>query len=370
MKIIIIGGSIGGLITGIALKKAGYEVDIYERSASEMQGRGAGLVVQPSLMNYMIHHGITSHLQFGVPAIQRQILNDQGYVTYRYENDTSFTSWNYLWKQLKAYFPAESYHYYHRLELLHQNKETVDAVFSDGTKVTADLLIGADGHSSVVREHIFPGIAPSYSGYVAYRGLIPELDLNEEEIEFFSNKFTLYPYANSHLLAYLVPGNHGELEKGSRQLNWVWYLNKTKTELDRVMTDKNGLTRQFSVPATFLSVESIRDLHESAKKELPDILRNRVLQTANPFVQAIVDMEVPKMYQGRIAILGDAASVVRPHTASGTAKAFEDGVVLAAALSRHKLVQDALREWNNIELIYAADLIAYGRKLAKGSGLG
>ncbi|MFC0513003.1 FAD-dependent monooxygenase [Mucilaginibacter angelicae] len=370
MKTIIIGGSIGGLITGIALKKAGYDVDIYERSASEMQGRGAGLVVQPGLMDYMISNDISNRQQFGVPATQRQILNGHGHVTLRYENDTSFTSWNYLWRQLKNYFPAENYHYNHKLESLNQNDKTVHGVFSDGKEVAADLLIGADGYSSVVREHISPGIAPLYSGYVAYRGLIPESDLNEEEIEFFSNKFTLYPYTNSHLLAYLVPGNHGELEKGGRQLNWVWYLNKTKSELDRLMTDKNGLIRQFSIPATFLSTESVTELHERAQKELPDILRDRVLQTTNPFVQTIVDMEVPKMYEGRVVILGDAASVVRPHTASGTAKAYENGVALSAALSRHKQVEEALLEWNNDELRYAADLIAYGRRLAKGSGLG
>lgn len=370
MKVAIIGGSIGGLITGIALKKAGFEVDIYERSASEMQGRGAGLVIQPDLMEYMIAGGISSHQLFGVPATQRQILNDEGKVTHRYGNDTSFTSWNYLWKQLKDFFPAAQYHYNRQLVSLQPIENAVQGTFSDGKKITADLLVGADGYSSVVREHIFPGIGPTYSGYVAYRGLIPEAELTEDEVDFFSNKFTLYPYAHSHLLAYLVPGNHGELDKGNRQLNWVWYLNKTKTELDSIMTDKNGVSRQFSVPATFLSTETINELHAKARKELPFVLSERVLQTTHPFVQVIVDMKVPKMYKDRVVILGDAASVVRPHTASGTAKAYEDAVALASALVRQKDLEDALRTWNAGQMSYAADLIAYGRRLAKGSGLG
>jgi len=358
------------LIAGIALKKAGHEVNIYERSASEMKGRGAGLVIQPNLMDYMIEHGISSHSLFGVPAMERQILNDKGYAEYRYENDTSFSSWSYLWKQLKAFFPSKSYHYNYELKSVSQKNKIVQATFSNGITLFADFLIGADGYNSIVREHLFPGISPTYAGYVAYRGLIPEAELDEEEVAFFSDKFTLYPYANSHLLAYMVPGNNGELGKGERQLNWVWYINKNTKEFKRVMTDKNGMLRDFSVPATFLSKESIADLQVRAKIELPAILSKRVLQTANPFVQAIVDMAVPQMYKGRIAILGDAASLVRPHTASGTAKAYQDGVTLASGLSLHHDVENALSEWNSLEIRHSASLISYGKRLARGSGLG
>lgn len=370
MKIIIAGGSIGGLITGIALIKEGHEVNIYERSATEMIGRGAGLVIQSSLMDYMMDNGISSQKLFGVPAMERQILNDEGYAEHRYKNDTSFSSWSNLWRQLKTYFPADHYHYNYQLEQVSQRHKIVRAVFSNGSTASADLLIGADGYNSVVREYLFPNISPSFAGYVAYRGLIPETELNENEVSFFADKFTLYPYANSHLLAYMVPGNNGELVKGSRQLNWVWYQNKTEEEFKHLMIDKNGVRRDYNVPATFLSEESINDLKIRAKIELPPILSNRVLQTTDPFVQGIIDMQVPEMYKGQIVILGDAASLVRPHTASGTAKAYQDGVTLAAQLSRHSVIENALREWNSLEMQNANSLIAYGQRLAKGSGLG
>lgn len=370
MKIAVIGGSIGGLLTGISLREMGYDIDIFERSPSAMQDRGAGLVIQPDLMDYIVDKGISSHQLFGVPAQQRQILNRNGQVVDRFGNDTSFTSWSYLFKQLKAHFSESHYHYDHRLVAVEQQGSEVYARFANGKQVMADFLIGADGYNSVVREHLFPGTEPAYSGYIAYRGLIPESDLRKDEVDFFTNKFTLYPYANSHLLAYLVPGRNGELDEGSRQLNWVWYLNKTVAEMNGIMTDKDGVLRQFSMPPGFLSQQHIAGLQHQAEKDLPRILSDRVLQTVNPFVQVIVDMNVPQMYRGRIVILGDSASVVRPHTASGTAKAFENAIGLATALASHPHLEEALKYWNDAEMLYAARLIDYGKRLAGSSGLG
>ncbi|RZJ76044.1 MAG: monooxygenase [Flavobacterium sp.] len=370
MKIAIIGGSIGGLVTGISLRKLGYEVDIFERSPTEMQGRGAGLVIQPGLMDFVIENGISSSALFGVPAQERQILDATGRIVSRYGNDTSFTSWNYLWNQLKAYFPAEHYHYNSRLIAVEQGAGHVFADFDYKPTLKVDLLIGADGYSSTVREHFLPDVNPVYSGYIAYRGLIEEKDLSESDVNFFSNRFSLYPYSNSHLLAYMIPGHNGELEKGKRLLNWVWYVNKSTTDLEKVLTDKNGIVRQFSVPSGYLSDENRRDLKDRAVKELPEILSNLVQQTDNPFVQVIVDMSVPKMYNGRVVILGDAAFLVRPHTASGTAKAYEDGNALAAALSEGGDMEQLLKKWNTQQINYATRLIHYGIQLGRQSGLG
>lgn len=370
MKITIIGGSIGGLVTGIALKKQGFDVDIYERSPSEMQGRGAGLVIQPGLMDFIIENGISTDDLFGVPAKERQILDHNGNIISRYGNDTSFTSWNYLWNQLKSYFPAEHYHYNSRMLKFEQKAEKITATFDDQSSIVSDLLIGADGYSSTVRQHLFPDVQPTYSGYIAYRGLIEEKDLTEKEVSFFSNRFSLYPYAHSHLLAYMIPGHQGELEKGKRLLNWVWFVNKSKAELQGILTDKSGLARQYSVPAGYLSKENQTDLNKRALLELPKVLSDRVLQTEHPFVQVIVDMAVPKMYDGRAVILGDAAFLVRPHTASGTAKAYEDGNALATVLTEGGDLEKLLQRWNHYQVAYANSLVQYGIQLGRQSGLG
>ncbi|MGE8427992.1 MAG: FAD-dependent monooxygenase [Sphingobacterium sp.] len=371
MKIIVIGGSIGGLSAGIALNCKGYDVEIYERSSGRMQDRGAGLVIQPDMMEYLKEHHISTRELFGIPAYERQILNNNGHPSYKYKNDTSFTSWNYIWQQLKEYFPQERYMYGHELESIVEHDKMVTVSFSNGVKKTADLVIGADGYGSITRAHFLHDIAPVYAGYVAYRGLIAEDQMTDEQIAFFDNKFSIYPYQHSHLLCYMVPGVKGELEKSKRLYNWVWYLNKSQQQLNEILTDKDGKKRIYAVPPTFLSDSSISDLNQLADQQLPKILRDRVHQTENPFVQVIVDMAVPKMYSWRIAILGDAASVVRPHTASGTAKAYRDAIALANCLHYHRdNIDDALPHWNDQQMRSTAELVNYGKQLAFQSGLG
>jgi len=81
-------------------------------------------------------------------------------------------------------------------------------------------------------------------------------------------------------------------------------------------------------------------------------------------------MAVPKMYQGRVALLGDAAFLVRPHTASGTAKAYRDAIALATSLEEFGDPDTALHYWNEQQTRHAAALIAHGKQLAARSQLG
>ena len=369
-KIIIIGGSIGGLCAGIALLDAGFDVEIYERSAGDLKDRGAGLVIQPDMIDYFIEKHISTGELFGVPAKRRQVLDERGEPTLVYRNDTTFTSWNYIWRQLKDFFPASRYFSGFELESSTSDQFSAVATFTNGQSRTADLIIGADGFSSMVRKSIFPDIKPVYAGYVAFRGLIPESELSPQEVEFFADKFSIYPYQNSHFLCYLVPGIHGELTPGERLYNWVWYLNKSQQELEILLTDKDGLHRQSSVPAGFLNPTSHEELNRLAEAQLPKILYDRVLQTDNPFVQVMLDMSVPSMYNGRIALVGDAAFLVRPHTASGTAKAYRDAISLAMNLQEYDTVDQALYHWNDQQTRHATALIMHGLQLAQRSQLG
>jgi len=193
MKIIVIGGSIGGLITAIALADQGFDVEIYERSAADMKGRGAGLVIQPDMMEYLMEKGISPKTVFGVPALERQVLDENGHAVLTYANDTIFTSWNYIWRQLKAHFNPDKYFYGYELEGIKYGKDSVVANFKNGETRTADLVVGADGYNSVVREYIVPKREPQYAGYVAFRGLIPEEEMKKKISPFSQIDFQYIP---------------------------------------------------------------------------------------------------------------------------------------------------------------------------------
>jgi len=91
-----------------------------------------------------------------------------------------------------------------------------------------------------------------------------------------------------------------------------------------------------------------------------------VAATPDPFVQTIVDVVVPRTVFGRVCLLGDAAFVVRPHTAGATAKAARDATVLATALKRARQNVDAgLRSFEDTQLEYGRDLVGYGVALGQ-----
>ncbi len=370
MKIIISGGSIGGLSAGVALLQYGYDVEIFER-AHELKDRGAGLVVQTDMMDYMIKTGISSEKLFGVKASQRQVMNTDGSINHSYYDETSYTSWGHIWQQLKDAFPLDKYHFDSALKSIDTTANSVKATFSNGEMREADLLIGAEGYSSFVRNFILPDHQPQYAGYIAYRGLISEQDLSKEAMKILDDRFSIMPYQNSHILSYFVPGIHGELEHGKRQYNWVWYVNQSEAHLQEILSDKDGRKRTFSVPPGFLSATSLEEMSQRAKAEFPPVLQEVVNKSPAPFVQVIEDLSVPKMYEGRIAILGDAAFTVRPHTASGTAKAHRDAVALAKAIYyNEENIPKALEHWNELRTEEAHRIIEYGLRLAKSSGLG
>ncbi len=370
MKIIISGGSIGGLSAGVALHQYGYDVEIFER-ANELKDRGAGLVVQIDMMDYMIKTGISSTQLFGIKASQRQVMNLDGSINHSYHDETSYTSWGHVWQQLKDAFPAEKYHFNSSLIRIEQIENGIKATFSDGEIQEADLLIGADGYRSFARNFILPDYQPKYAGYIAYRGLVPEQDLSNEAMKILDDRFSIMPYKNSHILSYFVPGIYGELEHGKRLYNWVWYVNQSEAHLQEILLDKDGRKRTFSVPPGFLSETSLEEMRQRAAVEFPPIMQEVVTKSPEPFIQVIEDLFVPKMYEGRIAILGDAAFTVRPHTASGTAKAHRDAVALAKALYyNEENIPKAFERWNELQTAAAHDLIEYGLRLAKSSGLG
>jgi len=137
---------------------------------------------------------------------------------------------------------------------------------------------------------------------------------------------------HSHLLTYpiLVAGQAGVPQTYA---NWLWYRNVAAgPALNALLTDRDGVLREVSLPPAAPQPHAINALYADAAAQLPPPLASVVRGTAEPFIQAVFDCEVPRMAFGRICLIGDAAFVARPHAAAGTAKAAADGWALGEAM--------------------------------------
>ena len=154
-KVAVIGGSIAGLSTGIALRCLGCEVQIYEQSPTPLRGRGGGLVVQYEMLDWMTSHGIATLATLSLPGVERQFLDRDGRVIQRFPDSTPFTSWDAVFQQLREAFPEACYHHGYECVRLAVAGGRPVAEFASGERAEADLIIGADGLGSVIRGHLF-----------------------------------------------------------------------------------------------------------------------------------------------------------------------------------------------------------------------
>lgn len=361
LDVLVSGGSMGGLFTGIALEDAGHDVTIYEQSTGELRSRGGGIVAQRNIREFLGEHDVVDPAAITTSSSERRFLTRDGDVERAAPDSMVFTSWDAVYRQLRDAFPTEQYRT--GAEVVDVAPATASAEFADGTERTADLVVAAEGGQSSTRQRLLPEVTPEFADYAAWRGLVPEADLPAEVASEFDDTFTFYQGSNFLILAYLIPGPDGGVAPGERRLNWVWYDGLQQRDRTAIFTDVDGVERQFSIPPGRLR-EPIRDRQvERAAAELPPVFTTVVEATPDPFVQAIYDLSVPEMTVGRTCLLGDAAFVARPHTAAGTAKAAGDAVELAAALDRHDEVDAALSAWDESRAAYGSRLVAQGKRM-------
>src|SRR5258706_14804073 len=165
-RVLVVGGSLGGLFAASMLRAIGCEVRVFERAEQDLAGRGAGIGTHEELHRAMRELGLAFDESLGVRVQTRVCLERNGRVSDEVAMPQIMTAWASIYRPLKDFLPRECYRAGMSLERVEQHGAGVTAVFADGTRASGDLLIGADGIRSSVRAQLAPQVQPRYAGYI------------------------------------------------------------------------------------------------------------------------------------------------------------------------------------------------------------
>ena len=366
-RILIIGGSLAGLMSGNLFHRRGWDVQVFERASGDLEGRGAGITILPGLISSFQAAGVDeTEDSIGIMLRERIALDLSGEIVADRPFLQAMTSWGRLYESLRRIFPAQRYHAGMTLERVEQTDREVTAVFSDGQRVSGDLLIGADGLRSTVRAQLLPDLKPHYAGYVAWRCLTDEQALEASRFERLINCYTVCVAPGEQGIAYPVPGPDHSTEPGRRQYNVVWYHPvRESDELPRFLTDDNGQYYPNGISPSLLSKRLREEMIAIAHDVMAPQFAEAIGKARMHFFQPIMDIEPSQMALGRTVIIGDAAFAIRPHVAMGVPKGTGDALALAQALDQTDDLEQALQQFETRRLRVGRKIVDRGRYLGR-----
>jgi 2-polyprenyl-6-methoxyphenol hydroxylase-like FAD-dependent oxidoreductase len=244
-----------------------------------------------------------------------------------------------------------------------QDAGNVTARFADGTQCDGDLLVAADGIHSTVRRQLLPEVVPCYAGYVAWRAVTSAHALPPTLVELATRHMVFHFLRNEH--AFSVP-MAAENDGDEPRSHLVWFRPADRdTDMPHLFTDASGRCHGESIPAPLIRADLIRDLNANADAFLPPQLATLLHRSPQPILQAIYDLESPRMAFGRVALVGDAAFVARPHVGTGVTKAALDAHGLADALAQSTDFDAAMARYDRERRAFGTWLVARGRYLGR-----
>ena len=359
----VVGGSLGGLTAALVLRDLGCEIDVFERSTAELESRGAGIVVLDETVRYFRQRTDLELDQFTTVTGFLRYLDRDGAVVFEESRRYRYSAWHSIYRALLGCFGRRRYHLGKEMAGFQRQGEQVQVRFADGSSAAYELLVCADGIASNARAVLQPQARPAYAGYVAWRGTVDEGRLSRAVRDLLADSICYQVAPDSHILLYPIPALDGSVVPGRRLANFVWYRNYAGDELDDLMTDRNGVRRDLTLPPGAAREAHLREVRAVAAAQLAPQFAEVVQRTKLPFVQVIFDIEVDQMAFGRVCLIGDAAFALRPHAAAGTAKAAADAWALAEALAATQGdIRVALPRWERHQLAVGRAVLERARR--------
>ncbi len=365
-KIIVVGGSLGGLLVANLLRSKGHEVDILEKVSGSLDGRGAGIVPHPVLIRALELCGIKIDDNVGVPVARRVTLDQKGQRITELDLPQIFTSWGRLYHMLKENFPDKHYHSGKNVISFGENSQEVMVHCEDGSSYQGELLIASDGLRSVIRNIVAPEIKPEYTGYVAWRGVSEEAALSQYMRNTLFDHFGFGLPEGEQMLGYPVAGFENNLNPGHRRYNFVWYRQAPEdTLLKDLLTDADGVFHPHGISPIQVNWKHITQVREAARKNLAPQFAEVLEKTGMVFFQPIYDVFSKRIAFNRVALMGDASFVARPHVGMGVSKAAEDALSILHHIDQLGATPEALEAYQQERLIPCQRVVARAQYLGK-----
>jgi len=359
----IVGGSLTGLMAARLLAQRGWAAHVFERVPNALSGRGAGIGTHPEFFDVLRAAGLPASPEIGVYVTTRRMFARDGRVMLEHCYPQVLAHWDSVYSLLLGSIDRNCYHLGKRMMEFTRRHDAVSIRFEDGDTFDADLLLGADGIRSNVRSVMFPDITPLYASYVAWRGTVPEECFSASTRASMLDHFCFCLPLGEQMAGYPVRRVKGGHVGSQRDFNFVWYRPIDERQLGTLLTDASGRRHELNIPPPLVDPRHKQKAKEDAEQTLAPQFAEAVKLADSLFFQPIYDVETPRMIDDRIALLGDAAFVARPHLGAGVTKGFSDAIALCEALDRSISIEHALQDFETERLPIGRRMVEQARHL-------
>ncbi|KAJ8061402.1 hypothetical protein OCU04_010458 [Sclerotinia nivalis] len=347
LNVVIIGGSLAGLMHGVMLKQLSHNVHILEQYQTSIQeSQAAGMSTGAHGQELLKRHDKIRDRPHFVTASKLEVVDANLNVIESRPVPFKLTNWKTFYYRLRANFdefksdyvpspppslPEEgraiydvgkrvtnvSYEKDAGLTVTYQDVET-----GNDEVLHPDLVIAADGAGSATRKLLFSDVKIPYAGFLTWRGVVPEQAVSKETLNFLFDRCIRYHADRYYIVVYLIPGDDGSIKPGERHVNLVWYdtCQMDSPEYLSMMTDIDGIRHQRTVPFGKVRPEVWAQKQAYGNENFPAPIRELVIKINVPFVTGIYDCISPRAshFDGKLFLVGDAFALFRPHAAQST----------------------------------------------------